>query len=93
MRFADNGVAVLRRIFHAETLLPMPIHLPDGTVISLCELLSAMPGEEDDAAARKIPTEKVSLEEKAPDRFRLNVYSPHKGGKLVTKRQIEAGRH
>lgn len=68
LRFADNGVVVLRRIFHAETLLPIPIRLPDGTVITLCELLEAMPGEQDDADARKIPTGKVPAEERASDR-------------------------
>lgn len=63
LRFADNGVLVLRRVFREEAVLPIPVHLPDGTVISLCELLRAMPKEQGKADARKIPTKKIPGEE------------------------------
>jgi hypothetical protein len=63
LRFADNGVLVLRRVFREEAILPIPVHLPDGTVISLCELLRAMPKERAEADARKIPTGKIPAEE------------------------------
>lgn len=63
LRFADNGVLVLRRVFREEAVLPMPVHLPDGTVISLCELLRAMPKEQGKTDARKIPTQKIPGEE------------------------------
>lgn len=62
LRFADNGVVILRRVHREQSTLPIPVHLPDGTVISLCELLRAMPGQEGASETRKIPTEKIPRE-------------------------------
>lgn len=62
LRFADNGVVILRRVHNAQSTLPIPVHLPDGTVISLCELLRAMPGQQAAPETRKIPTEKIPAE-------------------------------
>lgn len=59
LRFADNGVVILRRVHREQATLPVPVHLPDGTVISLCELLRAMPGQQRASETRKIPTEKI----------------------------------
>ena len=58
LQFADGGKIMLRHVFGVEAVVGVPIRLPDGTVISLCELLSAMPGEEDAGDLGKVPADK-----------------------------------
>lgn len=61
LTFADGGVLVLHHIAQDGNPLPTPLQLPDGTIINPCELLQALPGEEANPTAGKIPNEKIPL--------------------------------
>lgn len=61
LTFADGGVLVLHHIAQDGNPLPTPLQLPDGTIINPCELLQALPGEEANPSAGKIPNEKIPL--------------------------------
>ena len=66
LTFADGGVVVLHHISQHGVALPTALQLPDGTIIDACELLQALPGEQVNPAAGKIPNEKIPLEEINP---------------------------
>jgi len=59
LTFADGGVLVLHHIAQAGTPLPTALQLPDGTIINPCELLQALPEEQPNPTAGKIPEEKI----------------------------------
>ncbi|HVA15045.1 MAG TPA: VCBS domain-containing protein [Stellaceae bacterium] len=62
LTFADGGVVVLHHIAQDGNPLPTPLQLPDGTIISPCELLQALPGEQGNSENGKIPNEKIPFE-------------------------------
>lgn len=59
LTFADGGVLVLHHIAQDGTPLPTALQLPDGTIINPCELLQALPEEQPNPTAGKIPEEKI----------------------------------
>lgn len=59
LTFADGGVIVLHHISQNGNPLPTALQLPDGTIINPCELLQALPEEQPNPAAGKIPEEKI----------------------------------
>src|SRR5579875_2614079 len=59
LTFADGGVVVLHHITQNGNPLPTALQLPDGTIINPCELLQAMPEEQPNPEAGKIPNEKI----------------------------------
>lgn len=61
LTFADGGVLVMHHFEQAGVPLPTPLQLPDGTIIDPCELLQALPPEQVNPNAGKIPNEKIPL--------------------------------
>lgn len=59
LTFADGGILVLHHIAQDGNPLPTALQLPDGTIINPCELLQALPEEQPNPAAGKIPEEKI----------------------------------
>ena len=59
LTFADGGVLVLHHIAQNGNPLPTALQLPDGTIINPCELLQALPEEQPNPTAGKIPEEKI----------------------------------
>ena len=56
---SDGGVLVLHHIAQNDNPLPTALQLPDGTIINPCELLQALPEEQPNPTAGKIPEEKI----------------------------------
>jgi hypothetical protein len=59
LTFADGGVITLHHISQNGAPLPNALQLPDGTIINPCELLQALPEEQPNPTAGKIPEEKI----------------------------------